>query len=452
MELNNTSSAIEEGFLYRALAFIKANPLVSSNRFRIWATNEFDDDSLVNAICHEFDQSSLINLIDNQYRINTAGLEWLHERNDSQSIEPESNLINEPILEKLQGTTPTHPYEVSKLKMEPKQLSVFQALRKIKKGEINLNPDFQRAFVWDKTKQSRLMESILIRIPLPAFYLDATDQVNWTVVDGLQRLSTLDAFCTKESFVLQDLEFLPELKGKKFSELPQHYQVLIEDDTNLLFYNLMPGTPTLAKYTIFSRVNTGGLQLTPQEIRHALNQGKATKLLEKLSKRNEFKNATCGSIPNIRMADREIILRALAFSTLGIDAYKVRGEMDSFLINAMEEINVMSVEKIAECESTFIDSIEKVWAIFGNYAFRKYPEEGGRRGPINKALFEVWTVSVQPYDIVSLNKNKLKIKSAFLLLQSDYNFIKSISSSTSSNRAVENRFEAIALLLKECVQ
>ena len=126
--------------------------------------------------------------------------------------------------------------------------------------------------------------------------------------------------------------------------------------------------------------------------------------------------------------------------------------MDAFLIHAMEEINAMSDEKIIENQNTFIASIQKVWAIFGKYAFRKYSEENGRRGPVNKALFEVWTVSVQPYDINTLTKNKRKIKSAFLnLLLDDYDFIKSISSSTSSNRAVEARFGTIAKLLEETV-
>ncbi|WP_370979001.1 DUF262 domain-containing protein [Agaribacterium sp. ZY112] len=453
LESSATPSVIEEGYLYRALGFIKTNPLASSNRFKIWATNEFDDDALVKAICHEIAKSPFIDSVNNHYRITKEGQEWLHEISESQSIEPESNLIFEHDLEQSPNSTLTHPYEVSKLKMESKTLSVFQALRKIKKGEINLNPEFQRAFVWDETKKSRLIESMLIRIPLPAFYLDATDQVNWTVVDGLQRLSTLDAFCTKQNFALRDLEFLPDLDGMKFDDLPQNYQVLIEDDTNLIFYNLMPGTPTLAKYTIFSRVNTGGLQLTPQEVRHALNQGNSTKLLQTLSKRREFEKTTCGSIPNLRMADRELILRALSFSMLGVDVYKYHGEMDAFLIHAMEEMNSMNNNDLKKIENTFIESIQKVWAIFGKYAFRKYSEEGGRRGPINKALFEVWTVSVQDYDVNSLVNNKEKIKKSFrLLLNIDYDFVKSISSSTSSYRAVEKRFGEIKKLLKECTQ
>ncbi|MCP4696585.1 MAG: DUF262 domain-containing protein [Gammaproteobacteria bacterium] len=127
--------------------------------------------------------------------------------------------------------------------MESRHLSVFQALRKIDKKEINLNPDFRRAFVWDEIKQSRLIESILIRIPLPAFYLDATNQIYWIVVDGLQRLTTLHRYCRKQTFALSGLQFLDELNGKRFDALPPKYKVLIEDDTSLLFYNLMPGTP-----------------------------------------------------------------------------------------------------------------------------------------------------------------------------------------------------------------
>ena len=209
------------------------------------------------------------------WTLSDEGAKMLAEQADAASIEEEDIGV---------ADHPLKPYDVAKLKVEQKPLSVFQALRKIDKGQIILDPEFQRAFVWDDVRQSRLIESILIRIPLPAFYLDATDQVRWSVVDGLQRLTTLHRFCRGASFPLTGLEFLGELSGLKFSELPQKYQVLIEDDTQLIFNNLLPGTPVKAKFTIFSRVNTGGMQLTPQEIRHELQQGQITKTLRVLTR------------------------------------------------------------------------------------------------------------------------------------------------------------------------
>lgn len=348
--------------------------------------------------------------------------------------------------------TPNEPYEVSKLKMEAKHLSVFQALRKIEKKEIDLRPEFQRAFVWDIVRQSRLIESLLIRIPLPAFYLDATDQINWSVVDGLQRLTTLYKYCREESFALKGLQFLHELEGKTFTELPPQYKVLVEDDTQLLFYNLMPGTPVQAKFTIFSRVNTGGMQLTTQEIRHALNQGKVTDTLGIVASNPKFKKATSGVVESLRMSDRELILRALAFMHINYSEYRIYNEQDAFLLHAMAELNSCTDDVLSILSEEFLSSLEKVEAIFGRYAYRKYSQLNGRRSPFNKALFEVWTVSVNPYSLGELILKRDEIVKEFLGLLNTASFSRSISSSTGSSTAVATRFYGIEQLLKRIMR
>lgn len=374
-------------------------------------------------------------------RLTEAGEVWLDKQGGELAVEEEDSGSNEP----------KKPYDVAKLKMEPKHLSVFQALRKIEKNEIFLNPEFQRAFVWDDIKQSRLIESILIRIPLPAFYLDATDQVKWSVVDGLQRLTTLYRYCREQKFVLTGLQFLTDLNNLSFNELPQQYKVLIEDDTQLLFYNLMPGTPIEAKFTIFSRVNTGGMQLTPQEIRHALSQGKITTLLGRMAKSDVFRTATEGVVESLRMGDRELILRGMAFMHLGVEKYKQFNELDAFLLHAMAELNKLPDEQLKKLEDDFFVSLDKVRSIFGRYAFRKFYQLNGRRSPLNKALFEVWVVSVRSYEKNTLLSNKKLIINAFLELLNEYgsSFARAISSSTGSSSAVSTRFTEIEQLLKK---
>lgn len=377
-------------------------------------------------------------------RLSPDGEEWLDERGYELQVEEEDIGSD---------GKPTKPYAVAKLKMETKHLSVFQALRKIEKKEINLNPDFQRAFVWDEVKQSRLIESVLIRIPLPAFYLDATDQIHWSVVDGLQRLTTLFKYCRGRSFPLQGLQFLRELEGDRFDELPPKYRVLIEDDTQLLFYNLMPGTPVEAKYTIFSRVNTGGLQLTPQEIRHALNQGQITQLLARLAADSTFRSVTQGVVESLRMSDRELVLRALAFMHMGVEAYREYNELDAFLLASMSSLNKVPSSTLGTLSEAFIAALEKVHKIFGKYAFRKFTERGGRRSPFNKALFETWIYAVQDHDIADLRKHRETIMDEFAeLVSSDISFARSISSSTGSFSAVNTRFTRIEKLLTEALR
>ncbi|MGZ0079747.1 DUF262 domain-containing protein [Methylomonas sp. BW4-1] len=441
-KLNTVVVDGEAAILMRAL---RNHTSLNYEELKSLVEHKLESDEYFDLVLDYVKEKIWIENLNNRLSLTEQGASWLDIQGNELDVEAEDTSS---------ADKPKHPYDVAKLKMETKYLSIFQALRKIEKNEIILNPDFQRAFVWDVTKQSRLVESILIRIPLPAFYIDATDQVSWNVVDGLQRLTTMYKYCRKQDFALIGLQFLTELEGLKFEELPPQYRILIEDDTPLLFYNLMPGTPVQAKYTIFSRVNTGGMQLTPQEIRHALSQGKSTKLLQRLAVGNDFRSATDGVVESVRMSDRELILRSLAFMSLGVDAYKNFNELDKFLLHAMDKFNGLSDSELKKIERDFVESLKKVRAVFGRYAFRKFTQRNGRRSPLNKALFEVWTVSVRNYTQDQLILNKDRIIDGFIELISswDNSFSRSISSGTSSSWAVITRFGAIDKLLKESCQ
>ncbi|MFM6076911.1 MAG: DUF262 domain-containing protein, partial [Dolichospermum sp.] len=165
-------------------------------------------------------------------------------------------------------------------------------LKRIEYDEIDLAPEFQRhAGIWTPKNKSRLIESLLIRIPLPAFYIDATNDDQWLVIDGLQRISTFKKFILDDDFTLTELQFLKDLEDKRYSDLPRHYRRRI-DETELTVYLIEPGTPSEVKYNIFERVNTGGLPLNPQELRQAINPGQAIKILKNLAKLPEFKRVT----------------------------------------------------------------------------------------------------------------------------------------------------------------
>lgn len=422
--------------------------MLSREELTVAVGRQIESVSLVEEMVNALLQSGLIAAHETALVVTEMGNAWVAEEGGGLTVEEEDPVEN---------NTPIKPYEVAKLKMEPRNMSVFQMLRMIEKhkkgdaGGIKLNPDFQRAFVWDEQKQSRLIESILIRIPLPAFYIDATNQVEWNVVDGLQRLTTLYRYCRENAFELRGLQFLTELNGYRFPDLPAQYRVLIEDDTQLQFYNLMPGTPASAKFTIFSRVNTGGLQLTAQEIRHALNQGKITTALADLAKNITFISVTDGAVESLRMSDREVILRALAFMHLGVDAYRKYNELDEFLLAAMEELNVISDAHLNAFKSEFLESLLKVRAIFGRYSFRKFYVKYGRRSPFNKALFEAWVFCVRPYKIEELQKNKDKIIDLFIgkMNRPWDSLSRSISSGTSAYVSVATRFSEIEKILIE---
>lgn len=337
--------------------------------------------------------------LDPGWRITVEGRRFLEESLASDDVEEEEILTDD-----LEESFRIHdPYDPSQIRVEHTPFTIFHVMRKIKLEEIDLQPGFQRHVVWDETRQSRLIESILIRIPLPAFYLDAVDEENWLVVDGLQRLYTLDRFYNKNELQLRNMEFLTDLNGKTFSELPRRFQRRIED-TKLNVHIIQPDTPSRVKFTIFYRINTGGLFLTAQEIRHALFQGAATELLKELANLPEFKSATTNSIRTKRMDDHECVLRFLAFYLEPYTTYKTP-DLHGFLSDAMREINLIgkqTPERLSELRELFRETMVKAESLFGIYAFRKIYEIGGKRSPISKALFEVWSVSLTKYPLREL--------------------------------------------------
>ncbi len=233
------------------------------------------------------------------------------------------------------------PFNPADIRIETRPSTVDLLIKRLKAGEIDLVPEFQRAGgLWKPREQSRLIESFLIRIPIPAFYMDATNEERWLVVDGLQRLTVLQRFVVDQSFALENLEFWRQYEGLRFSGLPRPMRRRIEE-TQLIIYLVQPGTPPEVKYTIFRRINTGGLPLSSQEIRHALNQGPATTLLKRLSESEEFVHATSGGIRDRRMTDRECALRFLAFVLTPYDQYRSQ-DLDGFLHRQMRLLNQMS--------------------------------------------------------------------------------------------------------------
>ena len=376
--------------------------------------------------------------------INEAAVDYFIEEvilDDGTGVEPEDAGSDETI---------TEPFNPALIRVETKPMTIDLLLNRIRHGELDLAPDFQRkAGIWKPDARSRLIESILIRIPLPAFYMDATNDEKWLVVDGLQRLTTLKEFAIDKTLRLTKLDFLKQLEGKAYDELHRSYQRRI-DETQVTIYLIEKGTPDGVKFNIFKRINTGGLPLSGQEIRHALNQGKASKLLIQLANSDEFKKAINYSIRDDRMADRECALRFLAFKIFPYTSYKYDKEIDSFdsfLNKAMADINKMSNEELEALQSGFLRAMVAAFDIFGKDAFRK-----GYRSPINKALFESWSVNLDQLNdqqLALLRERKDGLKDSFIDLVGDDVFKDAISQSTGDIKKVKFRFSAIEQLIAE---
>jgi len=288
----------------------------------------------------------------------------------------------------------SHPHQMgtdTEVRIAKEQSSVFELLRREGRGQLVLAPDFQRKIVWDRKHQSELIESILMGIPIPLIYLFEDENGVRQIIDGKQRISALKRYINNE-YSLTDLSMLPDLRGKKFVEIPPLLQAKIED-CQLHSYVIQPPTPEYVKFNIFERVNRGGINLNKQEMRHALYQGKATLLIQFLAEHRSFKRATGDGVKSDRMRDRYLILRFVAFYLLmsgQLPGVVFRSDIDAFLASAMKFINSKADEELLnKIKIVCITGMINIYSTLGTEAFRFASKSGVKRRPINMGLFEV---------------------------------------------------------------
>ncbi len=294
------------------------------------------------------------------------------------------------------------PFDPEDIDVQTRVMTVNLVLSRLNSKAMDLAPDFQRKMgIWNDARRSRLIESLLLRIPLPSFYVAEEKDETWEVVDGIQRLSTIARFVSPhlvqgQLFALSDLEYLSTFEGLKYSSLPGELQRRIQE-TELVFHVIRFGTPDEVKFNIFARINTGGMPLSYQELRHAMIPGQARSILATLAASNAFIQATDHSVRPDRMADREMVLRFLAFRMRPYSDYSAN-DLNQFLLDAMKSINTLSSSQLVEHETAFENAMRAATQIFGNDAFRKRFSKNQGRSPVNKALFEVIAVSLAALD------------------------------------------------------
>jgi len=344
-----------------------------------------------------------------------------------------------------------HPFDPTKIRIESQVTTIDNLLKRMRHGEIDMSPSFQRSSdIWNIKSRSRLIESLLVRIPIPSFYFDSTKEDCWIIIDGLQRLTTLKQFVIDNSLALRDLEYLAELNGKHYSNLPRKFQRRIEE-TQVTAVLVKTGTPPNVKYNIFKRINTGGLPLTDQEIRHALNQGNATEFLTRIAKKTLFEKVSGKN--NKRMEISEFILRVLAYQVFSLEKTLEFTLFDNLLNEAMKELNKQSKIELKKKGKAIIRSIKAAQQIFGPYAFRKQYEKETKRRPFNKALFETWIVNLSRLDKEQLEvliSRKEYVNRLFIKLMNTPQFNASVSSGKPPARYY--RITGIAKLVKEALK
>ncbi|MFT3826394.1 MAG: DUF262 domain-containing protein [Chitinophagaceae bacterium] len=384
---------------------------------QLWIGRKVDDNSNFNYITFRIDNGIISDL-----KIN-------------EDVDTEPGIILERLITALREYNETHqmgfetedsdsvtsfeemkPYDPELIKVRPLVLSAFQVHRDIQKGKIDLNPEFQRNFVWNDMQKSLLIESMLLKIPLPAFYFAEDKTGKFQVVDGLQRLTVINQFLNND-FKLRNLEYLHQLEGLYFSAdnkkriKPQ--QALFDpydgrvESTQLNINVIEASSPLRVKYDIFYRINTGGRPLNRQEIRNCFATDRVRRLLKGMANNSEFAAATGYSVKDTRMDAQELALRYLGFY-LYRESYA--GEMNGFLDNVLERLNEISDKKMEEARQNYFKALRCAYYLFGDYAFRKclphHLEPGARRQFLNKAMFIVWTVLLAGVDESSVDKKQ----------------------------------------------
>lgn len=381
--------------------------------------------------------------------------------------------------------TDVEPYNPEDLSIDTRPFMMDALLRRLQQGSIILNPNFQRNEVWTNEKKSLLIESLMLNIPLPMFYVASDEDGHLSVVDGLQRISAIRDFVLGAEYLKSDngkgvrnealkgkglrlkhLEFWTDYEGKQFVDLPPKLQNRILE-TQFQFTIINPGTPEEVKRNIFKRINTGGLPLSSQEIRNAIYAGKATELLDEMSKLKCFKTATGESIHSLRLEDKELILRFVSFMVRNYNDYNKTVTADKWLgdtmiiLNAMPNLDTREYKKLVsklkeepwtiyvmtkeEIIGYFELAMNRCHELFGRHAFRRSSGEQTRR-PINRCLFETWTYVIGRYSEEEFEKimsNRDSFMSDYNAILNDWNFQDAIQRHSMNHTSLKYRFQTL---------
>jgi Protein of unknown function DUF262 len=360
----------------------------------------------------------------------------------------------------------TKPWDPKDIRITTKTFTIREIFTQVQEGELDLAPDFQRDFVWKVAQQVRLIESVLLGIPLPAFYFNQDKTGAIQVVDGVQRLTTIRHFMRNElTLDRRLLEYLGHLQGKTYDTLEPAIKRRFAS-TQLVAHLIEPQTPDEVKYDIFSRVNTGGTPLTAQEIRHCMSKVQSRALLTKLALSESFDLATEKAFwrrvdgeyvrENRRMADRELVLRFCAFYVTSIGEYAKSSSLDAFLMEFTKRLDQndgderLSPEHL---EFVFNRAMINCHTILGKAAFRRWQIGAERRGPLNRAVFESQAIALADYELSDLMPHCNRIAQAFRELFNEEAYDSAVRFGTGSASRVELRLartkQVIAEILSE---
>lgn len=332
----------------------------------------------------------------------------------------------------------THiPENEREVSIQPAQHSIFELHRKYKRGDLILQPFYQRKHVWKTPKKTKLIESVLRKIPIPSLYFAETADGKWEVVDGQQRLRAFFDYLNGE-YQLAQMPVLDHLKGKKFEKLDPIYQRKLEDYQLHVFLIKQDSHPDI-RFDIFERINEGATPLNAQELRNSMYRNGEIEYLKKLAKNKYFIRLSKGKVQASRLKDEEAVLRFLAFYVNGYESFN--GNLNSFLNHTLDNF-IKYQSRLDDIEKDFNTTMKLILEVLGSKAFIK---DGSK--VINMSLFDTITHSFNTFKNENLEIKPNVLKERIIhLINNNEEFKKSISSNTLTKKSVSTRF---SLLIKE---
>lgn len=443
----------------------------SSNDETLWTgfVEGFNEDEY--RISIKLDKNNQINSIQKGSKIASSHNELKEEFRRNLIAIAENKIENEiagieDTLEEADLHQEPQPYDPELIRVETKSMSISYVFEMMtgRQKDLDLSPDFQRNFVWtDITRKSRLIESILLRIPLPVFYLSQDQNGILQVVDGVQRLTVIKDYLNNE-FKLKNLEYLEDCSGCFFEQegaksLDPKYVRRIKQ-TQLIFNIIDPQTPSKVKFEIFKRINTGGKPLNNQEVRNCLASYRVRSMLKDLSNSKEFLKTTSESISKIRMADQELVMRFIGFyylKELENENLKYKGDMDQFLDDTLELLNKRESElTLNKIKNAFLNAMNITYYLFGDYSFRKCKPEHlkpeARKQLINKSLFTSLSILLYNYDFNEITKKNTQgclIQPFAIELDSNQSFNNAITVGTNDRKKIDLTFGIVKKIIND---
>jgi Protein of unknown function DUF262 len=309
---------------------------------------------------------------------------------------------------------------------------------------LSERPKFQRQYVWSDALASKLVESVLLNVPIPPCYLSENEENELDVIDGQQRIYSIYRF-VENQFALRDLEALVEFNGKRFFELPSKEQRRIRTHTLRCIVVTNESHPEI-KFDVFERLNTSTMPLNAQELRNCVSRGSLNDLLAELSFSENWLEIRGRKLPDKRLADEEIILRYFSFHVQGRDKY--RTPLKKWLNDTAREGRRFDDEQIARLRVDWLNAIEVSLSWFEpRQCFRR---PGGKS--INRALFDLIMHTASKTDLESAMTVRDDFLIRFYNMLIDEEFIDLISRAVDHKKRTDRRFEIWNTAMDEIIQ